>query len=94
MTAADSRVPGLAAAPSAACGPVLTGSGVPLAFHVLAKPAGAVCGPDGDAQDKRDTLAQYCRDWGIPHACHDGCPRDRVAISAYGDRCHGGEPAR
>lgn len=94
MTAADSRGPGLAAPPSAARGPVLTRSGAPPAFHVLAMPAGAVCGLDGDGRDKHETLAQYCRDWGVPHACHDGCLRDRVAISAYGDRCHGGEPAR
>ena len=52
MTAVDPGAPGRAGGagdagdPSAAGGPVLTMPGAPLAFHVMAKPTGAVCNLD------------------------------------------------
>src|SRR5438477_6044368 len=34
--------------PTASLGPVLTGPGAPLAFHLMAKPTGAICNLDCD----------------------------------------------
>jgi len=36
-------------------------------------------------QDKRDTLTAYCRDCDVRFACNGGCPKDRFAISPYGE---------
>jgi uncharacterized protein len=36
-------------------------------------------------QDKLDTLTQFCRDCDIRFACNGGCPKDRFAISPYGE---------
>ena len=36
-------------------------------------------------QDKRDTLTRYCRDCDVRWACHGGCPKDRFAVSPYGE---------
>ena len=36
-------------------------------------------------QDKRDTLTRYCRDCDVRFACNGGCPKDRFAISPYGE---------
>jgi uncharacterized protein len=35
--------------------------------------------------DKRDTLTRYCLDCDIRFACNGGCPKDRFAISPYGE---------
>jgi len=36
-------------------------------------------------QDKHDTLTRYCRDCDIRFACNGGCPKDRFAVSPYGE---------
>jgi len=36
-------------------------------------------------QDKFDTLTQYCLDSDVRFACNGGCPKDRFAISPYGE---------
>jgi uncharacterized protein len=36
-------------------------------------------------QDKRDTLTRYCLDCDIRFACNGGCPKDRFAVSPYGE---------
>ncbi len=36
-------------------------------------------------RDKRDTLTTTCRDCDVRFACHGGCPKDRFAISPYGE---------
>jgi len=36
-------------------------------------------------QDKFDTLTQYCLDCDVRFACNGGCPKDRFAISPYGE---------
>ena len=36
-------------------------------------------------QDKRDTLTRFCLDCDVRFACHGGCPKDRFAISPYGE---------
>ena len=35
--------------------------------------------------DKRDTLTSYCRDCDVLIACNGGCPKDRFAMSPYGE---------
>lgn len=37
-------------------------------------------------QDKRDTLTSYCRDCDVLTACNGGCPKDRFAVSPYGEQ--------
>jgi uncharacterized protein len=39
-------------------------------------------------QDKYDTLTQYCLDCDVRFACHGGCPKDRFAMSPYGEPGH------
>jgi uncharacterized protein len=34
---------------------------------------------------KRDSLTRYCLDCDIRFACNGGCPKDRFAISPYGE---------
>ena len=36
-------------------------------------------------QDKVDSLPRYCRECDVRFACHGGCPKDRFAISPYGE---------
>ena len=36
-------------------------------------------------EDKRDTLTQFCRDCDVRFACNGGCPKDRFAVSPYGE---------
>ena len=36
-------------------------------------------------QDKHDTLTRYCHDCDIRFACNGGCPKDRFAVSPYGE---------
>jgi uncharacterized protein len=36
-------------------------------------------------QDKRDTLTKFCLDCDVRFACNGGCPKDRFAISPYGE---------
>jgi uncharacterized protein len=36
-------------------------------------------------QAKRDTLTQFCRDCDVRFACNGGCPKDRFAMSPYGE---------
>jgi uncharacterized protein len=36
-------------------------------------------------QDKRDSLTRYCRDCDVLSACNGGCPKDRFAVSPYGE---------
>ena len=36
-------------------------------------------------QDKRDTLTRYCLDCDVRFACNGGCPKDRFAVSPYGE---------
>ena len=35
--------------------------------------------------DKRDTLTRFCRDCDVRFACNGGCPKDRFAVSPYGE---------
>ncbi len=35
--------------------------------------------------DKRDTLTRFCLDCDIRFACNGGCPKDRFAVSPYGE---------
>ncbi len=36
-------------------------------------------------QDKRDSLTRYCLDCEVRFACNGGCPKDRFAVSPYGE---------
>jgi len=36
-------------------------------------------------QDKRDTLTKFCLDCDVRFACNGGCPKDRFAVSPYGE---------
>jgi len=36
-------------------------------------------------QAKRDTLTRYCLDCDVRFACNGGCPKDRFALSPYGE---------
>jgi uncharacterized protein len=36
-------------------------------------------------EDKRDTLTRFCLDCDVRFACNGGCPKDRFAISPYGE---------
>ena len=36
-------------------------------------------------EDKRDTLTQFCLDCDVRFACNGGCPKDRFAVSPYGE---------
>jgi len=36
-------------------------------------------------QDKFDTLTQFCLDCDVRFACNGGCPKDRFAVSGYGE---------
>jgi uncharacterized protein len=36
-------------------------------------------------RDKHDTLTRYCRDCDVLTACNGGCPKDRFAMSPYGE---------
>jgi uncharacterized protein len=36
-------------------------------------------------QDKFDTLTRYCLDCDVRFACNGGCPKDRFAVSPYGE---------
>ena len=36
-------------------------------------------------EDKRDTLTRFCRDCDVRFACNGGCPKDRFAVSPYGE---------
>ena len=36
-------------------------------------------------QDKADTLTRYCRECDVRFACNGGCPKDRFAMSPYGE---------
>jgi len=39
-------------------------------------------------QDKRDSLTRYCLGCDVRFACNGGCPKDRFAISPYGESGH------
>jgi uncharacterized protein len=36
-------------------------------------------------EDKRDTLTKFCLDCDVRFACNGGCPKDRFAVSPYGE---------
>jgi len=36
-------------------------------------------------EDKRDTLTQFCLDCDVRSSCNGGCPKDRFAVSPYGE---------